>query len=61
MEQVDSLVKSPARRKDAMEDGGRPLASNGSPLPCSGDRVDSAEEKVNTLFFFSYNISLYFF
>lgn len=53
MEQVDSLVKPPAGRKDAVEEGGCPLASNGSPLPCSGDsqdEVDSVEEKVNTLF-----------
>lgn len=53
MEQVDSLVKRPAGRKDAAGDGGCPLASNGSPLHCSGDSqdgVDSAEErKVNTL------------
>lgn len=64
MEQMDSLVKHPAGRKDAVEEGGCPLASNGSPLPCSGDSqdgVDSAEEKVNTLFLFSYNISIYFF
>lgn len=49
MEQVDSLVKPPAGRKD---EGGCPLASNGRPLPCSGDSqdgADSAEEKVNPL------------
>lgn len=64
MEQVDSLVKAPAGRKDVVEEGGCPLASNGSPLPCSDDShdgVDSAEEKVNTLFLFSYNIRFYFF
>lgn len=63
-EQVDSLVKPPPGRKDTVEEGGCSLASNGSPLPCSGDSqegVDSAEEKVNTLFLFSSIISLYFF
>lgn len=64
MEQVDSLVKAPAGRKDAAEEGVCPPASNGSSLPCSGgsqDGVDSAEKKVSALFLFSNIISLYFF
>lgn len=64
MEQVDSLVKPPGGGKDAVEQGGCALASNGSPLPCSSDSqdgVDSAEEKVNTFFLFSYTICLFFF
>lgn len=63
VEQVDSLVKAPVGRKDAVEEGACPPASNGSPLPCSGDSqdgVDSAEKKVNTFFLFCYFISLYF-
>lgn len=51
VEQVDGLVKSPAGGKGTEEEGERPLVSNGSPLPCSGDSQDgaiSAEEKVNT-------------
>lgn len=51
VEQVDGLVKPPAGGKDAEEEGESPPASNGSPLPCSGDSQDganSAGEKVKT-------------
>lgn len=57
MEQVDSLVKRPGGRKGSAEEGGCPPATNGSPLPCSGDSqdiVDIVERKVNTLLLFFY-------
>lgn len=66
MEQVDSLVKQPAGRKGSAEEGGCPLDTNGSPLPCSGDSqdiVDIVERKVNTLLlvFISSEIYSYYF
>lgn len=59
MEQVDSLVKRPAARKGSAEEGGCPPATNGSPLPCSGDIVDTVERKVNTLLFVFISSEIY--